>query len=124
MDERKPPTTQFGQAIRSSRQAKEISLRALARGVGISPTYLSKIERGHFPAPTQEKVEQLAEELDLDVDKLLALAGRIATDVQAAILKHPREIAGLILAAAELSPVEIENLTREAAKRKPRKRKS
>ena len=39
----------FGTTIRDLREAQQISLRKFADKVGISPTYLSKIERDEFP---------------------------------------------------------------------------
>jgi transcriptional regulator with XRE-family HTH domain len=36
----------FGAFVRREREAKEIGLREMAKMIGVSPTYLSKIERG------------------------------------------------------------------------------
>jgi transcriptional regulator with XRE-family HTH domain len=38
---------QFGAFVRREREAKEIGLREMAKKIGVSPTYLSKVE--HFP---------------------------------------------------------------------------
>src|SRR5688572_9049611 len=102
----KPALSRFGDAVRNARVAKQISLRNLARAVAISPTYLSKVERGEFPAPADDKIFKLADELGCDADELFALAGRVAADVQNAILAHPREMCTLVLAATELTPVQ------------------
>jgi transcriptional regulator with XRE-family HTH domain len=53
----------------------------MAKKIGVSPTYLSKIERDEFPPPAEDKVKKMAEILGRDQDELLALAGRVASDL-------------------------------------------
>jgi transcriptional regulator with XRE-family HTH domain len=65
-----------GLIVREARVALDISLRQLARQVGISATYLSHIEVNHVPPPAPDKVTRLAEALSLDPDRLLRAAGR------------------------------------------------
>ena len=38
----------FGAFIRREREAKEIGLREMAKKIGVSATYLSKVERDEF----------------------------------------------------------------------------
>ena len=40
----------FGAFIRRERESKEIGLREMAKKVGVSPTYMSKVERDEFHA--------------------------------------------------------------------------
>ena len=47
----------FGEYIKSKRLEKGISLRELASKVGITPTYMSDIEKGRRNAPNKEKVD-------------------------------------------------------------------
>ena len=65
----------FGALLRREREAKEIGLREMAKMIGVSPTYLSKVERDDFPPPAEDKVRRIAEILKRDPDELLALAG-------------------------------------------------
>ncbi len=65
----------FGQTIRAWREEKQIGLRKFADQVGMSPTYLSKIERDDFPPPGEEKIQAIAKALERDADELLALRG-------------------------------------------------
>ena len=51
----------FGAFIRREREAREIGLREMAKKIGVSPTYLSKIERGDFDPPAEDKVRKIAE---------------------------------------------------------------
>jgi hypothetical protein len=48
----------FGALVRREREAKEIGLREMAKRIGVSPTYLSKIERGDFGPPAEDRVRK------------------------------------------------------------------
>ena len=50
----------FGEFVRREREAKEIGLREMAKMIGVSPTYLSKVERDEFPPPAEDKVRKIA----------------------------------------------------------------
>ena len=73
----------FGKFIRIQRLLKEesmpdgYSLRWLATNIDVSPSYLSKIERELVPPPSNEKIIELAEVLEINPDALLSLSGRI-----------------------------------------------
>lgn len=90
---------QFGETIRGLREQKQISLRKFAETVGMSPTYLSKVERGEFPPPAEEKVLAIAAALQQDPDKLLALAGRVASDLTKIIQERPHDMATFLRVA-------------------------
>ena len=77
----------FGQYLRSLREGLKagnpaFSVRGVAQRVGLEPSYLSKIERGEQAPPSEPKIRALAEELGEDPDVLLALAGKVSTDLQ------------------------------------------
>jgi transcriptional regulator with XRE-family HTH domain len=110
----------FGPTVRVWREEKEIGLRRFAELVGMSATYLSKIERGDFPPPGEEKIKAIAYELGKDPDELLALAGRVASDLEEIIQQKPREMATFLRAARGLGPKELEQLTRQAEKKRRR----
>lgn len=89
----------FGSTIRRARLATGISLRELSRRVGLSASYLSRLETDHdlgTKGPTEARCIALATELDLDPDALLALAGRIPSDVTKIIIENPVEWANKI----------------------------
>lgn len=91
----------FGTLVRETREAaqaesREFSLRKTAQRVGIQPSYLSKIERGDLPPPGEEVICKLAGELKLDKDLLLAIAGKVSTDLQDIIRKRPQLFAKLL----------------------------
>ena len=72
---------QLGAFVRREREAKEIGLREMAKKIGVSPTYLSKVERDEFTPPTEDKVRAIAQIIECDIDELLAMAGRMPYDL-------------------------------------------
>jgi transcriptional regulator with XRE-family HTH domain len=107
----------FGEVIRARREALKITLRTFAGTVEMSPTYLSKVERGEFPPPAEKKIVAIARQLKLDPDELLGLAGRVASDVRQIIQQQPTELANLLRAAGGLPKSELEGIVRELQKR-------
>lgn len=108
----------FGEFVRDRRKEKEIGLREMAIKISVSPTYLSKVERDEFAPPTEEKVRKIAEILDCDVDELLALAGRVSSDLSDIIKRRPRELAALLRTTKGLTPEDINRLAKAAQKAK------
>jgi transcriptional regulator with XRE-family HTH domain len=108
----------FGATVRRLREERRIGLRKFAQSVGMSPTYLSKVERDEFKPPTEEKVRAIATALGQDADELLALAGRVASDLTDIIQRHPREMATFLRAANGLSANEMSRFAEEALRKK------
>jgi len=91
----------FGTHIRTRREAlrkgsPDYSLRRVAQRIGVEPAYLSKIERGEMAPPSEEKIRALAIELGEDADVLLAMAGKLSSDLKEIILKRPVLFAELL----------------------------
>src|SRR3954468_4006635 len=91
----------FGGFVRREREAREIGLREMAKMIGVSPTYLSKVERDEFAPPAEDKVKAIAVILGQDPDELLALAGRVSSDVTDIIKQNPRMATFLRTASPE-----------------------
>jgi transcriptional regulator with XRE-family HTH domain len=108
----------FGAIVRREREHLEIGLREMAKMIGVSPTYLSQVERGNFPPPAEDKVRKIAKIIDHDPDELLALAGRVASDLNEIIRRHPREMANFLRSANGLSSKQMARLLRSAEKAK------
>jgi ribosome-binding protein aMBF1 (putative translation factor) len=106
----------FGAFIRREREAKEIGLREMAKMIGVSPTYLSKVERDEFPPPAEDKVKAIAKIIGRDTDDLLARAGRVSTDISEIIKRHPVELTALLRTTKGLTADDIARLAREAKK--------
>ena len=111
----------FGRFVRREREAKELGLREMAKMIGVSPTYLSKVERDEFPPPAEDRVKKIAEVLNLDPDELLALAGRVASDLTEIIRRQPHEAASFLRSTGgRLTADEWHQLTERARKAKNR----
>ena len=84
----------YGEFIRATREQlaledKSYSLRQVSLRVGIKPTYLSKIEREELPPPAEATINKLSKELDLDADVMLAMAGKVSSELRAIICDRP-----------------------------------
>src|SRR5439155_13291503 len=108
----------FGEFVRREREANEIGLREMAKMIGVSPTYLSKVERDEFPPPAEDKVRKIAGIIGRDADELLALAGRVASDLTEIIRQRPREMADFLRAARGLNAEDMARLARQAQRAK------
>ena len=116
----------FGKRIRELREAKKktdpsFSLRQFAERVGISATFLSKIETGEFDPPKADRIIKMAELLGVDKDDLLALAGKVDPELGEIIRDQPKAMADFLRTAREkgLSAKELEDLTEQIKKKRP-----
>ncbi len=108
----------FGSYLRSKREEllendRRYSLRQVAERAGIKPTYLSQIERGELDPPSEKTTIALAKEVGQDPDVMLALAGKVSSDLQAIIRKHPKAFADLIRQLKDLPEHAILRVVRE-----------
>src|SRR5882724_11816798 len=86
----------FGALVRQLREAQGYSLRAFAREIGVSGNFLSEMERGRFAPPSEGKIALIAEKLGKNKDELLALAGKVSSDVIEIILQRPKDLTTLL----------------------------
>ena len=91
----------FGKRIRTIRERlrqedRRFSLRQVAFRIGVEPAYLSKIERGEVAPPSEATTVRLARELGQDPDVLLAMGGKVSSELQAIIRRRPKLFAELI----------------------------
>lgn len=115
----------FGDRVRGLREEKKrhdpkFSLRKFAEAVGISPTFLSKIETGEFAPPAPDKIKNMAELLGVDADELLALANKVDPDLSDIIRDQPKAMADFLRTARDmnLSEEDLRKLTDELRQRK------
>ena len=85
----------FGPYVRKAREKlkggdRNYSLRQVAFRVGVEPAYLSKVERSEVAPPSEGKIVRLAGVLGEDPDTLLALAGKVSSDVMEIIRRRPQ----------------------------------
>jgi transcriptional regulator with XRE-family HTH domain len=108
----------FGKFIRSKREAlleqdAAYSVRRVAGLIGVEPSFLSKVERGLEPPPSEAKIVALAEALGEDADVLLALGGKVSRDLQEVILKRPLLFAQLIRELRDMPDHAVLRVVRE-----------
>ena len=108
----------FGAFIRREREAKEIGLREMAKMIGVSPTYQSKVERDEFPPPAEDKVRKIATIIGCDADELLARADRVSSDLSEIIKRRPVQVAALLRTTKGLTADDMARLARWAQKAK------
>ncbi|MCD4847590.1 MAG: helix-turn-helix domain-containing protein [Candidatus Aegiribacteria sp.] len=82
----------FGREMKRLRLAKGISQRKLGEIVGLGSGYISRIERGLFKPPSEEKIVAIADTLGGNRDYMLSLSGKISSDVMNAVKKHPEKM--------------------------------
>ncbi len=83
---------QFGQRVRELREASGQTQRELAERLGVSVSYISKVEneRLHFgDYPSEKFIHKLAAELDADEDELLLLTDRVPVSLRKRIRERP-----------------------------------
>ena len=109
----KMENAEFGQYLRSVRQAKKISIRQLAKAVSKTPTYISDIEKGNNKPPERELLDRIIAELHLEEfpdirNRLYDLAAKERKDVPADIKEYLMENESIlkIIRTAKESPNE------------------
>jgi len=107
----------FGDYIRKRREAlrasePRFSLRKVAAEIGVAPSFLSKVERGQDPPPSEPKIRALADLLGEDADVLLGMAGKVSGDLQDAICRRPQLFAQLIRKLKDLPDRDVEQVAR------------
>jgi len=108
----------FGEYVRKRREAlkaadRRYSVRQVAQRIGVEPAYLSKVERGEVSPPSEARIRALAEELGEDPDVLLAMAGKVSSDLLEIIRKRPQLFAELIRELKTLPDHAILRVVRE-----------
>ena len=86
--------------------------------IGVSPSYISKVERDEFPPPAEDKVKAIAKIIGCDADDLLARAGRVSSDISDIIKRRPVELTALLRRTDGLSLVKIAKLIEQARRMK------
>lgn len=105
----------FGETIRNLRTAQNLGLRETATLIGISPAYLSRIERGKESPPRPDIIKTIAKILAADPDVLFRLSS--STDPEVVEFLHGRpEVMNLLhlIMEANFTAEDIEQLYRHA----------
>ena len=84
----------YGSATRARREELEIGLRVFAKMLGVSPTYISKVERDELPPPAGKVSSDLAEiirERPTTMASILRTARSVPDDKLLAMEKRLRD---------------------------------
>lgn len=92
---------------------RRYSVRKVAERVGVQPSYLSKVERGEVAPPSEDTLVRLARELAVEPDLLLAMAGKVSSDLLEVIRRRPLLFAQLIRELKDLPDHAVLRLVRE-----------
>ena len=105
----------FGETLRNLRAAQDLGLRETASKVGISPAYLSRIEREKERPPSPEVIKALARVLAADPDVLFRLSSSTDPEVVGYLRDQP-EVMNLLrfIKEADFTKAQIRNLTQAA----------
>ena len=111
-------TAPFGEYVRAVRERRReadraFSVRQVAGRIKVEPAYLSKIERGQAPPPSERTIRRIAAELGEDADVLLAMAGKVSRDLQNIVLRRPRLFADLLRQLREAPDHAVLRVARE-----------
>lgn len=85
----------FGERIRELRNDKQLTLRQLASEVGVTFTYLSKVENNRLPfgeSPSEALIHKLADALDANEEELWIIAKRIPPAIRERVLQQPEAL--------------------------------
>ncbi len=108
----------FGKYCRETREALKVgdsrfSVRQVAQRIGVEPSYLSKVERGEVAPPSEQTIIKIAQELEQEPDLLLAMAGKVSSDLQNIIRQRPQLFAELIRNMKDIPDNAILRIVRE-----------
>ena len=83
----------FGEFIRRRRKIRGIGLREMARLIGISPAYLTDIEKNRREAPSKNVIGKISDILESNLEHLFDLADlnpkKIPPDLPGIIKEYP-----------------------------------
>ena len=107
--------TPFGEKLRALRAERNLTLKQMAEGLGVSSAYLSAVEHGHRSRPNRRFVHRVCQYLNIiwdDAEELQSLADlshpRVTVDT-AGLSPDKTELANhLAERIGELSPEKVE----------------
>jgi HTH-type transcriptional regulator, competence development regulator len=90
----------FSERVRLLRTSKGLSQRALGQMIGVSFTYVSKIENEKIDFgdyPSEDLIRKIAQALDVDEDEMLLLAEKVPERIKRRVFERPEVFRALAL---------------------------
>jgi len=110
-------TTSLGDFIREARVRQGKSLRELAKDLDVTPSYLSDIENDRR-VPAEPVLRRIAQQLQLDFNELMNLAGRFGDQVERYVKRQPMAVQLFRrIAEANLNEKDLKHLLDEVEKK-------
>ena len=101
----------FGRKVREARNQKGFTLRDAANLLGISFTYLSKLETAATNPPSETLILSIAELFQIDQDNLFGIARKVQTEISEIIfLAH---VPSILRQIKQMTAVERQSLILE-----------
>lgn len=85
----------FGEILRELRSGTAQGIKRLAPELGVSYTYLSKLENNEI-RPSVELIGRVAKYFKFDRDQLLVSAGRVPDDIMEILRENPEKAIRLL----------------------------
>jgi transcriptional regulator with XRE-family HTH domain len=82
-------TETFGKKLRDLRIQTDVGLRELARLIDKSPGYLSDVEHGHVPPPSEDVILKISAALNVDKKELLSVAQKMDPEISRYVAREP-----------------------------------
>jgi transcriptional regulator with XRE-family HTH domain len=96
-------TITLGQKIRELREARQLSLRALAEKAGVSAPFLSDLEHGRRGT---ERIDDIARALGVKASELKKLDGKLTPELKTWLAQNPNVVTLLQEVRASGRPVD------------------
>ncbi|MFB3882529.1 MAG: helix-turn-helix domain-containing protein [Armatimonadota bacterium] len=105
--------SRFGRRLRELREQRRrddprFSLRQFAQALGVSGTYISRMELGEISPPNAERIKQMAQVLEIDPTELLSLADRVDPEVAEVVKARPALVGKLLRTARDVGATDAE----------------
>jgi transcriptional regulator with XRE-family HTH domain len=81
----------FGQILQKYRLSKDVSITALAQGIGVSRTYLSRLENEHEKTPSYGLIEKIVNFLSLPKEASLELLNSVGKGFSPSTIEDQRK---------------------------------
>jgi HTH-type transcriptional regulator, competence development regulator len=80
----------FGEILRTLRLRRGLGIKKLAPDLGVSYTYLSKLENKDS-SPSEQFVKKVADYFDYDQNELMLSAGKVPDEVMRLLQENPQK---------------------------------
>jgi transcriptional regulator with XRE-family HTH domain len=97
----------LGEVLRAARTNASLTLRALAKKLNITPSYICDLENDRR-VPSEDVLGRVASELKLPTEELMALAGRLSHRTERYMKQH--QAAGVLFRRIADRRISEENL--------------